>query len=370
MSASGLLRPHLFDEVLEPDHVVRCLNGKRRACAGRSRLGLTPCFCVQYTDPVQCEPFRVHHSKGSTEHDDAISDGDGGGAGQSASAWEPRGAAAIPSTSLKAQKAYKDANDLYKGSDWKGAAARYEYVLAARSRPRRGLLLPRQQLRQPLQARRAPARPQNDAYIQKAIENYRKAAEQDKNPEMKKLALQYLVAAYGPDKLNDPDPGRADRPAADRRRIRTSRPTTSRCRRCTKTPAATRKPRQALLKAREIKPNDPGVYTTISGFYNRQGEFDKTMEALHKAADLEPNNPQGAPAGRRPTTTRRQQGSSSDRRRRSANTRMKGIEASDKALALNAELLRRADLQEPAPAASWRTRSKGPGKQQECDPPG
>jgi tetratricopeptide (TPR) repeat protein len=35
------------------------------------------------------------------------------------------------------------------------------------------------------------------------------------------------------------------------------------------------------------------VYQQIAGFYNRQGEFDKTMEALHKAAELEPNNPQG-----------------------------------------------------------------------------
>ena len=30
---------------------------------------------------------------------------------------------------LKAQKAYKEANDLYKASDWKGAATKYEYVL-------------------------------------------------------------------------------------------------------------------------------------------------------------------------------------------------------------------------------------------------
>ncbi len=49
--------------------------------------------------------------------------------------------------------------------------------------------------------------PDNDSLIQKAIENYQKAAQLDKNPEMKKLAMQYLVAAYGPDKLNDPTQG-------------------------------------------------------------------------------------------------------------------------------------------------------------------
>jgi tetratricopeptide (TPR) repeat protein len=47
------------------------------------------------------------------------------------------------------------------------------------------------------------------------------------------------------------------------------------------------------VKARDAKPNDPSVYTTISGFYNRQGDFPKTIEALNKAASLAPNNPQG-----------------------------------------------------------------------------
>ena len=31
----------------------------------------------------------------------------------------------------------------------------------------------------------------------------------------------------------------------------------------------------------------------LSGFYNRQGDFDKTMEPLHRAADLTPENPKG-----------------------------------------------------------------------------
>jgi hypothetical protein len=31
---------------------------------------------------------------------------------------------------------------------------------------------------------------------------------------------------------------------------------------------------------------------TLAAFYNRQGEFDKTMEALHARAEKEPNNPE------------------------------------------------------------------------------
>jgi tetratricopeptide (TPR) repeat protein len=42
-----------------------------------------------------------------------------------------------------------------------------------------------------------------------------------------------------------------------------------------------------------VKPNDASVYAAEASFYNRQGEFPKTIAALQKAADLEPNNPEG-----------------------------------------------------------------------------
>ena len=47
-----------------------------------------------------------------------------------------------------------------------------------------------------------------------------------------------------------------------------------------------------LLKAKEVKPNDPAVYMQLAGYYNRQGEFDKTIEALEQRAAKEPNNPE------------------------------------------------------------------------------
>ena len=39
-----------------------------------------------------------------------------------------------------------------------------------------------------------------------------------------------------------------------------------------------------LIKAKEVKPNDPAVYMQLAGYYNRQGEFDKTIEALEQRA--------------------------------------------------------------------------------------
>jgi tetratricopeptide (TPR) repeat protein len=41
-----------------------------------------------------------------------------------------------------------------------------------------------------------------------------------------------------------------------------------------------------------MRPNDPQVYQTIAGYYNRQGEFDKTIEALEERATREPKNPE------------------------------------------------------------------------------
>jgi tetratricopeptide (TPR) repeat protein len=46
-------------------------------------------------------------------------------------------------------------------------------------------------------------------------------------------------------------------------------------------------------KASEVKPNDPSVLAGKAGYYNRQGDFPKTIAALEQAAALEPNNPEG-----------------------------------------------------------------------------
>ena len=47
-----------------------------------------------------------------------------------------------------------------------------------------------------------------------------------------------------------------------------------------------------LQQAKEAKPNDPAVYMTLAGYYNRQGQFEKTIEALEERAANEPNNPE------------------------------------------------------------------------------
>lgn len=46
-----------------------------------------------------------------------------------------------------------------------------------------------------------------------------------------------------------------------------------------------------LLKARQAAPKHKGVLMTLSGFYNRAGDFDKTMEALEAAEQLDLTDP-------------------------------------------------------------------------------
>ena len=200
-------------------------------------------------------------------------------------------------SNLKAMKAFKEANDHYRGQRWREAADRYEAVIAAQPNTEAApdFLAAYFFLGNSYDNLYKPARkgePENDAYMTKAIENYTKAAEQSKDPLIKRRAMEYIVAAYAPDKLNDPSQAE---PIVQKmiRWTRTSRRPTSSCRRSTRTPAATRRPKQALLKARDARPNDPTVWNSIAGYYNRQGEFDKTMEAFNKAAELDPNNPQG-----------------------------------------------------------------------------
>jgi tetratricopeptide (TPR) repeat protein len=198
---------------------------------------------------------------------------------------------------LKAMKAFKDANDHYRGQRWKEAAGRYEDTVAAQpdyvSNPDFTAVYfflgnSYDNLYKP--ARKGEA--ENDAYMTKAIENYTKAAEVAHDPLIKRRALEYLVAAYAPDKLNDP--GQAEPIVLKMIQLDPTDPGAYfQLSKIYEDAGRYEEAEQTLLKARDAKPNDPAVWNSIAGYYNRQGEFEKTMEAFNKAAELDPNNPQG-----------------------------------------------------------------------------
>jgi tetratricopeptide (TPR) repeat protein len=192
--------------------------------------------------------------------------------------------------SLKAKMAFKDANGLYQQQDYRRAAQKYEEAVAADPNLTQAYFFlgnSYDNLYKP--ARRGEA--DNDQLLTRAIDNYKKAAEQAEDPKIKKLALEYLVAAYGPDKLNDPS---QSEPMV-LRMIELDPKDPANYFVLAKIYEDTGNYEQAeatLIKAREAKPNDPAVYMQLAGYYNRQGEFDKTIESLEQRAQQEPNNPE------------------------------------------------------------------------------
>ena len=97
---------------------------------------------------------------------------------------------------LKAKMAFKDANQLYQQQDYKAASAKYEEAIAADpSLTYSYFFLANSYDNQFRPARRGEAA--NDAMLTKAIENYKKSTQVEQDPKIKKLAMEYLVAAYG-----------------------------------------------------------------------------------------------------------------------------------------------------------------------------
>jgi tetratricopeptide (TPR) repeat protein len=237
-------------------------------------------------------------------------------------------------SSLKAKKAYREANELYTASKWREAAERYE-VAAASDPNLPGVFFFLGNSYDNLYKPSRAGEQENDQYIQKAIQNYRKAADTDPQPIMRERAMQYLVAAYGPEKLNNP--AESEPIVKKMIEMQPNEPVNYfALSKIYEDAGRYEEAEQTLLKAKEMKPNEPLVYTTLSGFYNRQGDFERTMEALHQAADLKPNDPTGYQL----VATYYWEKAFKDHRLAPAQKKefiMKGLEATDKAISLNPE---------------------------------
>jgi tetratricopeptide (TPR) repeat protein len=197
---------------------------------------------------------------------------------------------------LKAKKAFKNANQAYQAQDYKKAADLYEETVAADPELNQAYFFlgnSYDNLYKP--SRKGEA--DNEALLQKAVDNYQKAAEKlssspkEDDKKLGKLALQYLVAAYGPDKLNDP--AKAEPVVQKMIQLEPGEPTNYfALAKIYEDAGAYEQAEQMLLKAKEVKPNTPDVYMQLAGYYNRQGQFDKTIDALEQRAAKEPNNPE------------------------------------------------------------------------------
>ena len=103
---------------------------------------------------------------------------------------------------LKAKMALKDANAAYGTQDYRKAIPKYEEAISLDPKLTQAyfyLANSYDNLWKPAKKGEAA----NDALLTKAIDGYKTAAEKSEDPKLKKLSLEYLVAAYR-DKLEDP----------------------------------------------------------------------------------------------------------------------------------------------------------------------
>jgi tetratricopeptide (TPR) repeat protein len=243
---------------------------------------------------------------------------------------------------LKAIKAFKDGNLAYAQKDWKKAVEKYETVVEHEDSFGQVPQLATSyfflgnsydQLYKP--AKQGDAT--NDAYIQKAIDNYRKAADKNSDKQWKKSSLEYLAAAYGSDKLNDA--AKAEPIYKEIIALDPQEPTNYMALAKLYEDSGRYDDAEAqYAKAKEVKPNDTSVLAAEAGFYNRQGDFPKTIVALEKVTELEPNNPEGYHR----VATFYWEKANKDYRLSAADKRdyiMKGLAMEDKALSLNPDYM-------------------------------
>ena len=139
--------------------------------------------------------------------------------------------------------------------------------------------------------------PENDALLQKAVQNYQLAVEKlDANDpvqgNVKTLALQFLMAAFGPDKLDDPV--KAEPVVINLIQLDPGEPANYfQLAKLYEDAGETEEAEKVYVAAKDAKPSDVNTYMQLASFYNRQGNFGKAIEAFEQRADREPNNPEG-----------------------------------------------------------------------------
>ena len=191
---------------------------------------------------------------------------------------------------LEARMALKDAHTAYQQQDYRGAIEAYEKAIAADPTQTESYFYLGNSYdnmyRPTLRGEAA-----NDALIDNAVANYKKAVELEQRPELKKLALQYLANAYGADKLNDP--AQSEPVVQQLIEMDPSDPVNYfALARIYEDSGDYERAEQTLVQAREARPTEPAVYTNLAAYYNRQGNFEGAIEALNARAEREPTNPE------------------------------------------------------------------------------
>jgi tetratricopeptide (TPR) repeat protein len=197
---------------------------------------------------------------------------------------------------LTAMKNFKEANQAYQQQDYKAAADKYELAVAADPNLNSAYFY----LGNSYDNLYKPSKkgePANDSLLEKAVQNYQRAAEKlaagstKEDKDLARLSLKYLVSSYGADKLNDP--ARAEPVVQRMIQLDPSEPENYfALAKIYEDAGAYENAEDILVKAKAAKPKDPAVYKTLAGYYNRQGQFEKTVKELEDASAADPKNPE------------------------------------------------------------------------------
>lgn len=200
---------------------------------------------------------------------------------------------------LTAMRTFKDANTEYNRANYEGAIEEYGEVLSlipegSESELSRQMISSYFYIANSYDNLYKPAlrgQAENDAFLDQAIEYYRLGSERIPDPALRKLSMQYLVAAFGPDRKNDPtssepilremiqlDPSDPDNYFALARLYEEA--------------GLFEDAEAVMVEVRNLRPDDPTVYLQLAGFYNRAGDFERTIEQLEQRATIEPDNPE------------------------------------------------------------------------------
>ena len=191
---------------------------------------------------------------------------------------------------LRAKQVLTTANSLYQAQNYKEAAAKYEEVIQ-RDPNNTVVYFYLANSYDNLYKPNKPGASVNPAMLTKAIENYKLAIERAPDPKMKKLSLQYLVSAYGPDKLDDPSQAEP----ILQQMIQLDPSDTAGyfvLARLYEDAGNLDEAEATLMKAKDTQPKQSVVYQQLAGYYQRQGEFAKVIDAILQRTVLEPNNPE------------------------------------------------------------------------------
>ena len=244
-------------------------------------------------------------------------------------------------SNIRSAKAFQDANELYTKGDYKNALPYYEASI--KFNPDLGypyffLGHSHEQLYKPSKK----DDPENIKHLQEAATYYRmavdkmKGAKDEKELQVRRYAYEYLIAVYGPDKLNDFE--KAEPVAKELIQLDPQDPSTYRILgKLYEDQGRFDEAEKMLLDSIQAKTSEQATgYQMLAGYYFRRGDFQKTIDAWKKRAEIEPKNPEAWH-----TIGIYYQGKVFGDKRLPRNVALdytlKGIEAEDKALELSPE---------------------------------